>query len=86
MPTDWAFFTKQRILLLLLGGVVVAGALALFIWNLRADRTSEPEAVAQKAAEDSAKAENPFKSENVLVDVEADPFEKTKEVLNPFES
>lgn len=32
-----------------------------------------------------AKSENPFQAENPLSNVEADPFEKTKKILNPFE-
>lgn len=40
---------------------------------------------AKKAAEEAAKAANPFGVANPLGDVEANPFEKTKKILNPFE-
>lgn len=39
---------------------------------------------AKKAAEDAAKAANPFGAANPLGGVEANPFEKTKKILNPF--
>ena len=39
---------------------------------------------AQKAVEDVAKAENPFRADNPLAGVETNPFEKAKKVLNPF--
>lgn len=42
------------------------------------------EVAAQKAAEDAAKAANPFKASNPLEGVEANPFEQAKKVLNPF--
>ena len=42
------------------------------------------ELVAQKAAEEAAKAANPFKAANPLEGVEANPFEQAKKVLNPF--
>lgn len=42
------------------------------------------EAAAQKAAEDAAKAANPFQVANPLENVEANPFEKAKKILNPF--
>ncbi len=40
---------------------------------------------AQKAAGEAAKAANPFGVANPLGGVEANPFEKTKKILNPFE-
>lgn len=42
------------------------------------------EVAAQKAAEDLAKAANPFQAVNPLEGVESNPFEKAKQVLNPF--
>lgn len=41
---------------------------------------------AQKAAEDAAKSANPFQAVNPMEGVEANPFEKVKKVLNPFEN
>jgi len=40
----------------------------------------------KKAGEDAAKAANPFQAVNPLEGVEANPFEKVKKVLNPFEN
>ena len=39
---------------------------------------------AKKASEAAAKAANPFQAVNPLGAVEANPFEKTKKILNPF--
>lgn len=41
---------------------------------------------ALKAADEVAKATNPFQAVNPLEGVEANPFEKVKKVLNPFEA
>ncbi|MEK7144355.1 MAG: hypothetical protein AAB794_00625 [Patescibacteria group bacterium] len=41
---------------------------------------------ARKAADEAAKATNPFQAVNPLEGVEANPFEKVKKVLNPFEA
>lgn len=43
------------------------------------------EETAKKAAEEAAKAANPFQVVNPLENVELNPFEKTKKILNPFE-
>lgn len=43
------------------------------------------QASAQKATDEAAKAANPFQAVNPLEGVEANPFEKAKKVLNPFE-
>lgn len=40
---------------------------------------------AKKAAEDAARAANPFQVSNPLEGVETNPFQKAKKVLNPFE-
>lgn len=40
---------------------------------------------AKKASEEAAKSANPFGAANPLGGVEANPFEKTKKILNPFE-
>ena len=42
------------------------------------------EIAGQKAAEDAAKAANPFGVANPLEGVETNPFEEAKKVLNPF--
>ena len=49
------------------------------------DVVKADEEVAKQATEDATKAANPFTVENPLENVEADPFEKIKKVLNPFE-
>lgn len=38
-----------------------------------------------KAAEEAAKTANPFQTTNPLENIDANPFEKVKKVLNPFE-
>lgn len=43
------------------------------------------EAAAKKATDEAAKAANPFQAVNPLQGVEANPFQKIKKVLNPFE-
>lgn len=50
-----------------------------------ADIKKLEEQSAKKASEDAAKAANPFQAVNPLEGVEANPFEKAKKVLNPFE-
>lgn len=50
-----------------------------------ADIKAIGEAAAKKATDEAAKAANPFQAVNPLEGVEANPFEKAKKVLNPFE-
>ncbi|MBI4065899.1 hypothetical protein HY412_01770 [Candidatus Kaiserbacteria bacterium] len=52
----------------------------------QADVQALQEEGARKAAEEAAKATNPFQAVNPLEGVEANPFEKVKKVLNPFEA
>jgi len=42
------------------------------------------EAVAKKATDNAAKAANPFQAVNPLEGVNANPFQKAKNILNPF--
>lgn len=49
-----------------------------------ADIKSQQELAAKKASEEAAKAANPFKVENPLEGVEANPFSKAQKALNPF--
>ena len=51
----------------------------------QADAQALQEEAARKAAEEAAKAANPFQAVNPMEGVEANPFEKVKKVLNPFE-
>lgn len=50
-----------------------------------ADAKALQEAAAKKAGEDAAKLANPFQTVNPLESVDADPFAKTKKILNPFQ-
>ncbi len=50
-----------------------------------ADVTMLQEEAAKKAAEEAIKAANPFQATNPLEGVEANPFEKAKQILNPFQ-
>lgn len=50
------------------------------------DANALQEESARKAAEEAAKSANPFQAVNPLEGVEANPFEKVKKVLNPFEN
>ena len=43
------------------------------------------EETAKKAAGEAAKAANPFQAANPLEGVNANPFEKAKKALNPFD-
>lgn len=49
-----------------------------------ADVKQVQEAAASKAADNAANAANPFKAANPLQNVQANPFAKAKQVLNPF--
>ena len=50
-----------------------------------ADIKKLDEVAAKKATDEAAKAANPFKAMNPLQGVEANPFQKVKKILNPFE-
>lgn len=50
-----------------------------------ADVKQLQEAAAKKAAEEAAKVANPFQGVNPLQGIEANPFQKAKKVLNPFQ-
>ncbi len=49
-----------------------------------ADIKAQQEEFAKKKGEEAAKAANPFQVANPLEGVEANPFDKAKEALNPF--
>ena len=70
---------------LIVAAAVALAAAAWFFYGQKGPSQPSPDAAAQQAAEETAKSENPFKSESPLSAVEANPFEKTKKVLNPFE-
>jgi len=70
--------------------VVAVGVLGYWVGDWRGYDRSQAEVkkaqeiAGQKAADDAAKAANPFKASNPLEGVEANPFEEAKKVLNPF--
>ncbi|MBI2062811.1 MAG: hypothetical protein HYT61_01055 [Candidatus Yanofskybacteria bacterium] len=70
--------------------IIAVGVLGYFVGDWRGYSKSQAEVkkaqevAGQKAAEDAAKAANPFKATNPLEGVEANPFEEAKKVLNPF--
>lgn len=51
-----------------------------------ADAASVRDEAARRAAEEAAKSANPFQAVNPLSGIEANPFEKTRKILNPFEN
>lgn len=93
-PSNYMTFLTNRTVLILVALVL----LGLAFWIGRANGYSTGYAQAQtdvqaleeesarKAAEDAAKSANPFQAVNPLEGVEANPFEKVKKVLNPFEN
>jgi len=70
--------------------VIAVGVLGYWVGNLQGYSRSQAEVkkvqevAGQKAADDAAKAANPFKAANPLEGVESNPFEEAKKVLNPF--
>ena len=74
-------------------GIGIATAIAVlgalwFVYASYAENAAQKDAqdaAARQAAADVAKSSNPFKTSNPLSGVEANPFEKTKKVMNPFE-
>lgn len=70
--------------------MVVIGVLGYWVGDWQGYARSQTgvkkaqEVAGQKAAEDAAKAANPFKAANPLEGVESNPFEQAKKVLNPF--
>ena len=71
--------------------IVAVGVLGYFVGDWRGYSRSQAEVkkvqevAGQKAAEDAAKAANPFKVANPLEGVESNPFEEAKRILNPFD-
>ena len=75
--------------------LLVAGALAGYFYGSStaykkaydvavADVKAQQEAAAKKATEDAAEAANPFRVDNPLEGVEANPFAEAQKALNPF--
>lgn len=86
---------KQPILFVVTA-VIVVGGVAFWLGSstgyekgyaqAQTDVKSLQEESAKKAADAAAKSANPFQAVNPLEGVEANPFEKVKKVLNPFEN
>lgn len=76
--------TKRELTFLVVAVLAIVAAGYLY-WRSAESAPKAEETAAQKAAEDVAKAENPFSAQNPLVNVETNPFGKVKKVLNPFE-
>lgn len=63
-----------------------SGGYAIGYKQAQADVQTLQGEAARKGAEEAAKSANPFQAVNPLEGVEANPFEKVKKVLNPFEN
>jgi len=50
-----------------------------------ADAQATQQAAAAQAAQEAAAAANPFQAANPLEGVTANPFERAKQILNPFQ-
>ena len=71
---------SRKLLILIIIAVIAVSWLAYSRYGTPGEKTA-----AEQVAEEAAKAENPFTSDNPLASVEVNPFEKTKKMLNPFE-
>jgi hypothetical protein len=86
-------FMKKKVVVIALAVVIVGGAFWLGqsigyksgYATAQADIKAIQTKAATKAASDAAKSANPFQAVNPLEGVDANPFEKVKKVLNPFE-
>ena len=97
-PLNSGFFSKKTpAFFIILAVIVVAAGIGIYKYGkttgysagyakAQADIQSLQEESARKAADEAAKAANPFQAVNPLKGVEANPFEKVKRVLNPFEN
>lgn len=65
--------------------VIVVAWFAASQYFAKLDQQNHQNEAAQKAAANTAKAQNPFQAQNPLSGVEANPLSKTKKILNPFE-
>jgi len=89
-----ANFNKKTLIVVIIAIIVVGGVFYLGQLNgnkagyakAQADIQAFQEETAKKTADDAAKSVNPFQAVNPLEGVEANPFEKVKKVLNPFEN
>lgn len=84
-------FSKRNVVIIAIAVLIVGLAAGYYYGQQKGYQKAESdikkldEAAAKKATEEAAKAANPFQSVNPLQGVEANPFQKIKKVLNPFE-
>lgn len=84
-------FSQKNVLVIAVVVLVIGLAAGYFYGQQKGYQKAESdikkldEVAAKKATEDAAKAANPFQTVNPLQGVEANPFQKVKKVLNPFE-
>ena len=87
-------FSQYGIILAIVALVIGAGA-GWWLGNIQGyekgyeqagvDAKKVEEKAAQQALEEASKAANPFQAVNPLEGIETNPFEKVKDILNPFE-
>ena len=86
MPSSSAsLFSNKKILYAALA-LILLGAAWLVYANYQKRMQILHDEAARRAAAETAKSQNPFQSKNPLSGVEANPFEKAKKVMNPFEN
>ena len=88
MPQSSSELLTNKRALFAVAVLVVLGAV-WFLYGSYGRAVAPPlteDAAAHKAASDAAKSSSLFKASNPLSGVEANPFEKTKKILNPFEN
>lgn len=93
-----SFFTRKTIIVsvVLIAVVVIAGTGTYKLGSkdgysdgyikAQTDIQNLQDEAANRAASEAAKSANPFRAVNPLKEVESNPFEKVKKVLNPFEN
>lgn len=89
-----AFLSSKTVVIIIVAGILTgaafwfgrSGGYSAGYAQAQADVKALQEESARKVAEDAAKSANPFQAVNPLEGVEANPFEKVKKVLNPFEN
>jgi hypothetical protein len=95
MPPQKTSFKLNKNLTIILAVSIILIAGAYWIGNTsgydsgysqaQTDAVSLQDESSRKAIEDAAKSANPFQAVNPLEGVEANPFDKVKKILNPFE-
>ena len=97
MPSSniWELIKTRNGLIGLLALVIIAGAIYWLgqrsgsvkgYMQAQTEVINVKESNVSRVVEQKAKSENPFQTVNPLSKVEANPFEKTKKIMNPFEN